>query len=105
MSSPLYVTEPHGTVVAVQVPIADWIELLERICDLEDQLRPTTRLDRQLDALVRQHLRKTNDVSLDDVGFIGTGRPMTKAESLLISAHIQVKKARNTRQNAPSAPR
>ena len=61
MSSPLYVTKPHGTVVAVQVPIADWIELLERICDLEEHLRPTSKLDRQLDALVRQRLRKKKD--------------------------------------------
>ena len=92
MSSPLYVTKPQGTVVAVQVPIADWIELLERICDLEEHLRPTSKLDRQLDALVRQRLRKKKDLSLDDVGFIGTGRPMSKAESLLISAHIQLQR-------------
>jgi len=105
MSSPLCVTESNGTVVAVQVPIADWIELLEQICELEEHLRPTTTLDRQLDALVRQRFRNEKNLSLDDIGFIGAGRPMSKAESLLISAHIQVKKARSTRQNAPSAPR
>ncbi|HMQ76043.1 MAG TPA: hypothetical protein PKE21_08785 [Flavobacteriales bacterium] len=91
--------------VAVQVPIADWIELLERICDLEEQLRPTTKLDRQLDALVRQRTRKKKDLSLDDIGLIGTGRPLSKAESLLISAHIQVNMARNARQHARSTSR
>ncbi len=97
---PLYVSEANGVVVAVQVPIADWIDLLERICDLEEQLRPTTKLDRQLDDLVRQRTRKKKDLSLDAIGFIGTGRPLSKAESLLISAHIQLQ--RGTRPSARS---
>ena len=100
MSSPLCVTESNGTVVAVQVPIADWIELLEQICELEEHLRPTTTLDRQLDALVRRRTRKKKDLSLDAIGFIGTGRPLSKAESLLISAHIQLQ--RGTRPSARS---
>lgn len=99
MKKPIgYITAPDGTVVSVVVPIADWIELLERICDLEEQLRPTTKLDRQLDALVRRRTRKKKDLSLDDVGFIGTGRSLSKAESLLISAHIQLQ--RGTRPSA-----
>lgn len=32
---------------------------------------------------------KTQNISLDDIGFIGIGRPMTEEETRLASAHIQ----------------
>lgn len=89
---PLYVNEPNGKVVAVLVAIEDWIALLEKVCDLEQKLRPTSALDKRLDALVRKQLRSKKKLDLDDIGFMGTGRAMTEAESLLVSAHIQLSK-------------
>lgn len=84
-----YLTEPRGKVVAVVVPINDWIAMLERICDLEAKLRPKTKLDRQLDAIFQKRSRKKKDLNLDDIGFLGTGRTISQAESLLMSAHVQ----------------
>jgi hypothetical protein len=92
--TPQYVTEPSGKVVAVLVAIEDWIKLLEYVCDLEHKLRPTSAQDRRLDAIVRKQLRNKKQLELDDIGFIGTGRAMTEAESLLVSAHIQRSKAK-----------
>jgi len=88
-----YVTKPDGTVVAVQVPIADWMALLERLCDLEQQLRPKSALDKRLDAIVRDLVGDKKEVTLDDIGFLGTGRAISAAENLLISAHIATRKA------------
>ncbi len=92
--TPKYVTEPSGKVVAVLVAIEDWIKLLEYVCDLEQKLRPTSALDRRLDAVVRKQLRNKKQLELYDIGFIGTRRAMTEAESLLISEHIQRSKAK-----------
>lgn len=89
----LYVTDATGEVLAVQVTLADWIQLLERICDLEAQLRPESKLDKRLDAVVRRRVGNKKKVSLDDIGFVGTGREMTRAEQLLVSTHIAMRKA------------
>lgn len=92
----LYVSEPNGKVTAVIVAMEDWIALLERICDLQEKLRPKNPLDRKLAALVRKRVGNKKNVDLDDIGFIGTGRSMTKEESMLISVHIQAMKAKRT---------
>lgn len=93
---PLYVTKANGKLIAVQVAIKDWIALLEKLADYEEQLRPKSKLDKQLAELVRKRVGKKKNVDLDDIGFIGTGRPMSDMESLLTSAHIQAQKAKRT---------
>jgi hypothetical protein len=91
-----YVAEPNGTVVAVQVELNAWIALLEKLANYEERSRPTSKLDRQLAVLVRKRVGNRKKVDLDDIGFIGTGRPMSEIESLLISAHIQAHKVKQS---------
>jgi len=38
---------------------------------------------------------RTTDLELDDIGFIGIGRPMTEEETRLASAHIQAYMAKH----------
>lgn len=98
----LYVTEANGEVLAVQVALEDWIALLEQLCELEQRLRPKSALDKRLDAIVRDRTGNKKVVSLDDIGFVGTGRELTRAEKLLVSTHIAVRKAEsawNSRQS------
>ena len=90
---PQYVTRPNGKVVAVLVLLEDWIALLEHVCDLEQKLKPSNALDRRVEVIVRKEMTKKKQADLDDIGFIGTGRAMSEAESLLVSAHIQAAKA------------
>lgn len=91
---PQYVTKLNGKVVAVQVAMADWVALLEKLCDLEQKLRRSNALDRRVDAIVRKQLTNKKQPDLDDIGFIGTVRAMSEAESLLVSAHIQAANAK-----------
>lgn len=91
---PLYVSEAHGKVVAVLIPIENWIAMLEKLVDYEERSRPKSKLDDQLVELMRKHVGKKKNIDLDAIGFIGTGRAMSEAESLLVSAHIQVAKAK-----------
>ena len=90
----LNVTDAKGKVLVVQVAIKDWIALLEKVCALQERLRPKTQLDKQLSKLVRKRVGKKKKVDLDDIGFIGTGRAITEEETMLISAHILAKKAK-----------
>ena len=90
----LNVTDAKGKVLAVQVAIEDWIALLEKVCALQENLRPKTQLDKQLSKLVRKRIGNKTNVDLDDIGFVGTGRVISEEESMLFSAHIQAKKAK-----------
>lgn len=90
----LYGTNAKGKVLAVQVAIEDWIALLEKVCAMQESLRPKTKLDKQLDKEVRKRIGNKKKADLDDIGFIGTGRAITEEETMLISAHIQANKAK-----------
>jgi len=92
----LYITDAKGKVLAVQVDLKDWIALLEKLCDLQQKLRPTTALDKRLDTEVRKRIGNKKKVDLDDIGFIGTGRAVSEEESLLMSAHVQLLRSRNS---------
>jgi len=89
----LNVTDAKGKVLAVQVAIEDWIALLEKVCALQENLRPKTQLDKQLSELVRKRIGNKKKVELDDIGFVGTGRVITEVESMLMSARVQANKA------------
>ncbi|QQR85893.1 MAG: hypothetical protein IPJ76_14980 [Flavobacteriales bacterium] len=91
---PLFVSEAHGKVVAVLIPIEHWIALLEKLVDHEERSRPKSKLDDQLAELARERVGKKKTIDLDDIGFIGTGRAMSEAESLLVSAYIQAAPAK-----------
>lgn len=90
----LYVTNAKGKVLAVQVALEDWIALLEKVCALQESLRTKTKLDKQLDEELRKRIGNKKKVDLDDIGFIGTGRAITKEETMLISARIQANKSK-----------
>lgn len=92
----LNVTDAKGKVLAVQVAVEDRNALLEKVCALQENLRPQTRLDSQLSKLVRKRIGNKRNVDLDDIGFIGTGREITEEETMLISAHILAKKAKSS---------
>ena len=47
---------------------------------------------------------RTKDLELDDIGFIGIGRPITEEESKLASAHIQAYMAKHGYTKAKRAP-
>ena len=99
----LYVTDAKGKVLAVQVALEDWIALLEKVCELQQKLRPKSPLDRQLAALVRKRIGNKKNVDLDDIGFIGTGRAVSEEVSMLISAHIQARKGKSARPKKKTA--
>lgn len=50
---------------------------------------------------------KTRRPDLDDIGFIGDGRPMTEDETRMASAHIQAYKAKHkaSKRKAKARPK
>lgn len=98
----LYVTNAKGKVLAVQVAIEDWIALLEKVCALQERLRPKAKLDQQLSEVVRKRIGKKRKVDLDEIGFIGTGREIMKEETMLISARIQANNVKSAKRAVAS---
>jgi len=48
---------------------------------------------------------KTKEIELDDIGFIGIGRPITEEESRIASAHIQAYMAKHPAPKRKTAKR
>lgn len=50
---------------------------------------------------------RTKHLELDDIGFIGDGRPMTEEETRMASAHIQAYKAKHkaSKRKAKTRPK